>query len=77
MLDYSRKGEKKMHDLEIWLRKNNMTTNSFAVLVNCSRQVIWKVKKNIPIDSKIAKRIQEVTNFLVSPQVQPVGNHRL
>lgn len=66
-----------MVNLETWLREKNMTTNTFATLIECSRQVIWKVKRNIPIDSKIAKRIEEATDRSVVPDCHPVGKHRL
>ena len=65
-----------MESLENWLRQKNMTTNSFATLIECSRQVIWKVKRNIAIDPKIAKRIEEVTGIAVE-MTHPVGKHRL
>ncbi len=66
-----------MSDLESWLRKNNMTTNELATLAQCSRQVIWKVKKNKPIDPKIALRIKEATGSEVIPDSHPVGISRL
>lgn len=62
-----------MSELENWLRNKNMTTNEFVALVGCSRQVIWKVKRNIPIDPKIAIRIQKITGNIVSPASQRVG----
>jgi hypothetical protein len=33
-------------ELERWLRKNNMETNELARLSGCTRQVIWKAKRN-------------------------------
>lgn len=66
-----------MSKLENWLRQNNMTTNTFAALIECSRTVIWKVKKNIAIDPKISSRIKDVTNSEVIPDCHPVGKPRL
>lgn len=62
-----------MSDIESWLRKNNMTTNELATLAQCSRQVIWKLKHNLAIDTKIALRIREVTGFEVNPDCRPQG----
>lgn len=62
-----------MSDLEAWLRNKNMTTNHFATLTQCSRQVIWKVKRNRPIDPAIAKRIIKATDSMVIPLMRPAG----
>jgi hypothetical protein len=66
-----------MSKLESWLRNKNMTTNTFAELIKCSRSVIWKVKRDMPIDPKIAKRIEAMTDSLVIPETHPVGKPRL
>lgn len=66
-----------MSDLESWLRKNNMTTNELATLAQCSRQVIWKVKRGIAIDPKIALRIKEATGNEISPDCHPIGKARV
>ena len=55
------------NSLENWLRKNFMETNEFVKLVGCSRQIIWKVKKNMKVSEKISKKIQEITNGEVVP----------
>lgn len=62
-----------MNDLESWLRKRNMKTTSFAELVPCSRVVIWKVKRNIAIDTKLAERIHQITEGQVKPLSHPRG----
>lgn len=62
-----------MENLESWLRSKNMTTNEFAEIIQCSRQVLWKVKRNIPIDPKIALRISEATGSVIRPDSNPVG----
>lgn len=50
------------NNLDKWLRKNFMETNEFCKLVGCSRQIIWRVKKNKKVSEKILKKIREVTN---------------
>lgn len=62
-----------MLDLETWLRNKNMTTKEFVTLIGCSRQVIWKVKRNFPIDPSIALEIEKATNGEVSPKSHPIG----
>lgn len=62
-----------MLDLESWLRNKNMSTTHFASLVQCSRQVLTKVKKNRPIDPSIANRIIQLTDSEVVPLMRPRG----
>jgi len=63
-------------DLELWLRKKHMSTNEFVQLVGCSRPVVWKVKKGLPICPLYAKRIMEITLNEVNPKVELVGGRR-
>lgn len=50
-----------MLNMEKFLRKKNMQTSDFAKIIGCSRQVIWKVKKRIPVSHRIAQKILEAT----------------
>jgi hypothetical protein len=50
-----------------------MTTNKFTELVGCSRPVVWKVKRGIPICPKYAKKIIEITKGEIIPLMQPIG----
>lgn len=59
-------------ELERWLRKNNMETNELARLSGCTRQVIWKVKKNEPIVDETAQKIY----FITGGQVKPVSRSK-
>ena len=70
---FFRNGGFKMGDLETWIRKKNMTTNDFAKLAKCSRQVIYKVKRGICIDTAISERIAILTDFSVIPKSRPKG----
>ena len=63
----------KSSDLELWLRKRSMTTARFAELVGCTRPVLWKVKRGIPVCPLYAKRIYELTNGEVVPVYERVG----
>lgn len=65
--------EYKDSDLERWLRKRSMTTARFAELVGCSRPIIWKVKRGIPICPLYAKRIYDLTSGEVTPVYEFVG----
>lgn len=60
-------------ELERWLRKNNMETNELARLSGCTRQVIWKVKKNETIDEETAQKIYFITGGKVKPLSRPKG----
>lgn len=66
-----------MTELKKWLKKRNMTTNEFVALVGCSRQVIWKVTRNMAIDTKIAERIKTLTDGEICPVNHPVGKRHL
>ena len=59
--------------LEKWLRKRNMSTNKFVQLVGCSRPVVWKVKRGIPICPLYAKRIFDITEGQIVPIIENVG----
>ena len=63
----------KESDLEIWLREHRMTTESFASLIGCSRQVIWKIKRGIPVCPLFGKKIFEATKGRVKPLINNVG----
>lgn len=66
-----------MHEnskLEKWLRKRNMTTQSFANLVGCSRQIIWKAKTGSTICPLYANKIYLHTNGEVMPASENVGH---
>jgi hypothetical protein len=65
--------ECKKSDLEIWLRKRQMTTNRFTELIGCSRPIIWKVKRGIAICPLYANRIYQLTGGEVKPIVEKVG----
>jgi predicted XRE-type DNA-binding protein len=54
-------------ELELWIRKRNMTTNQFVKMVGCSRPTVWKVKKGIPISKEIAEKITLLTNGAIEP----------
>lgn len=60
-------------ELERWLRKNNMETNELARLSGCTRQVIWKVKRNETIDVDTAQKIYFITGGQVKPVSRPKG----
>jgi hypothetical protein len=49
--------------LEKWIRERNMTTNDFVKLVRCSRPVVWKAKKGLPICSYYSRRIFKITGI--------------
>ena len=63
-------------ELERWLRKNNMETNELARLSGCTRQVIWKVKKNETIDDVTAQKIYFITGGQVKPAARAKGRPR-
>lgn len=63
-------------ELEKWLRSKNMTTKKFSDLVGCSRIIIWKVKKGMPICPRYGDRIKELTEGAVCPKTEPVGRPR-
>ncbi|MBX9922916.1 MAG: hypothetical protein K2Y01_02285 [Rhabdochlamydiaceae bacterium] len=60
-------------ELERWLRKNNMETNELARLSGCTRQVIWKAKKNETIDDETAQKIYFITGGQVKPASRSKG----
>lgn len=62
-------------ELELWLRKRFMTTNRFVQLIGCSRTVVWKVKKGLPICPYYARAIRHVTNGEIIPLIETVGRH--
>lgn len=62
--------------LEKWLRNRNMTSKEFCEKVGCSRPVVGKVKKLLPISEKYAKKIHEVTQGEISPKIEKVGGRR-
>ncbi len=64
-------------NLEIWLRQRNMSTIEFTNMVGCSRPVVLKVKKNLPICPKYAHRILELTNGLVKVFIENIGRKPL
>lgn len=59
-------------ELEIWLRKRNMSNNRFCELIGCTRFVSWKVKKGIPISYKNAKKIYDMTEGEVKPIITKI-----
>lgn len=59
--------------LENWLKKRHMSTKYFTNLVGCSRPVIWKVKRGIPICPEYAKRINQITEGEINPLFMSVG----
>jgi len=59
--------------LKFWLQKNYIKTGDFAKQVGCSRPVIWKAKRDIPICPLFAKRICELTKGEVNPKSNKVG----
>jgi hypothetical protein len=59
-------------ELERWLRKNNMETNQLARLIGCTRQVIWKVKRNETVDEDTAQKIY----FITGGQVKPIARSK-
>ena len=63
-------------ELETWLRKNNMETNELARLAGCSRQVIWKIKKNETVDEDTAQKIHFITGGQVKPIAKAKGRPR-
>ena len=66
-----------MTDLESWLRENNLSTNSFVNMVGCCRSTIWKVKKGVAVDSKVANKIMQITDSKVIPNKSHVGKKML
>jgi DNA-binding XRE family transcriptional regulator len=66
-----------MHEIELnleaWLRKKNMEVKRFAKIIGCSRQTLWKVKRDKKIEPKIAFKIWTITNGQVSPKTQKRG----
>lgn len=62
--------------LETWLRERNMSTNRFTELVGCSRPVIWKVKRGLPISPMYASRVRELTNGEIEPEIELVGRRK-
>lgn len=63
-------------ELERWLRKNNMETNELARLSGCTRQVIWKAKRNETIDEETAQKIYFITGGQVKPASRAKGRPR-
>lgn len=66
-----------MVDLETWLRRENMSTVAFAEKIPCSKVVLWKVKRGMTIDPKIASAIMKLTGGEVVPLRNPRGRPRL
>ena len=60
-------------DLEKWLKERQMTTNDFVQLIGCSRPVVWKVKRGIPICTLYARKIYEFTGGKIRPLIKNVG----
>lgn len=60
-------------NLERWLRKHNMETKQFALIVGCARHVLWKVKREKPVSPNICKKIF----FATSGHVRPVAGNRV
>jgi hypothetical protein len=60
-------------DMGKWLKKNYINAKDFQKKVGCSRPIILKVKKGIPISPLYAKRIFDLTKGEVNPVSQPVG----
>lgn len=63
-------------ELEAWIRKRHMTTARFVELVGCSRTVVWKVKRGIPICPLYAKKIFDLTDGEIQPLYNFVGGSR-
>lgn len=53
-----------------------METNELARLAGCSRQVIWKIKKNETVDEDTAQKIHFITGGQVKPLAKAKGRPR-
>ena len=62
--------------LENWLRQKNMSTNELVRMVGCSRPIIWKVKRGIPICAAYAIKIMQITDGEIVPSTNEVGRPR-
>lgn len=62
--------------MEKWLREKNMSSKEFCHQVGCSRPIVWKVKRLLPISPKYAKKIEELTEGKVCPKAERVGGRR-
>lgn len=60
-------------DLENWLKVRGMSTNEFVKMIGCSRPVVWKVKRGIPICPRYADKIKEVTQGEIKPSFNFIG----
>lgn len=60
-------------DLEAWLKDRQMSTKAFTQLIGCSRPVVWKVKRGIPICPLYARKIYEFTAGKIKPLMKTVG----
>jgi hypothetical protein len=60
-------------DLHAWLQKRRIKTTAFAEMVQCTRAIIWKAKRGIPICPLFARRIRDLTGGEILPLSNPVG----
>jgi hypothetical protein len=60
-----------------WAIKQQITKQDFAARIGCSRIVLWKVDRNIPICKKYADKIEKVTEGQIKPLVKNPGRKSL
>lgn len=63
--------------LDEWLKKNNVLMKELCHRLGCSRSVLWKVKKGLNVDTKIAEKIEKETSGAVIPISAPKGRPRI
>lgn len=59
--------------LQAWIKKKQIKTKHFMQQVGCSKPVISKAKKGLPICTKYAHKIIELTNGEVVPLIRNMG----
>lgn len=64
-------------NLENWLAKNEIETGELARIIGVSRQVIWKIKNGMTVDTETANKIRFVTGGCINPPSRPRGRQKI
>lgn len=63
-------------ELSDWMAYHNMKMAEFARIIGVTRQVIWKVKRGLPVCPETAEKIYFATGGCVKPLEKPKGRQK-
>lgn len=62
-----------MLTMKDWLKKNNLKIGAFADLMNCHRETIRRIDKDLAIEQELALKIELATGGEVIPRTKRRG----